>query len=472
MKRNLALLCTILLLLTWAAGCQATAQVLQRQGIEALPAEEEILQAQVEQAILAGETSFTINLLGRQRSVQQMVTETMARLREGESYLAQRFLADYGVQFGEEWGYVPVTIRLVPKDTALLADLIQAQGASPKPVAYDQGQLEALLMDMMQDKTPVAIRFFQEQDLDQLNQQIHQDIVQLSNRNYAYGYLVGNGEWALQTCRQPEGQGYIALELTLTYQADTLPLSQIPVARSGLEMVESLIQQWAAGSPKATVILEGVRPDETTLFAWINTAEVNSATLACEGDSIWYEILENPGQRQIGRYWLEFGVPAERIAAAQAELDAALEEELARLKEQVQGLESREAYRTVYQRVMDMTEYDDAIRDATEEQTLTEEMQILRSAYGALVAGRSVCTGYARTFQALCDGLGLDCWTVNGYQDGAGHAWNMVRLDGEILYVDCTFGDTGGRPERYFLFDQETLEARRYEMDEGFVVPW
>ena len=141
-------------------------------------------------------------------------------------------------------------------------------------------------------------------------------------------------------------------------------------------------------------------------------------------------------------------------------------------KRQVQGLESREAYRTVYQRVMDMTEYDDAIRDATEEQTLTEEMQILRSAYGALVAGRSVCTGYARTFQALCDGLGLDCWTVNGYQDGAGHAWNMVRLDGEILYVDCTFGDTGGRPERYFLFDQETLEARRYEMDEGFVVPW
>ena len=44
MKRNLALLCTILLLLTWAAGCQPTAQVLQRQGIEALPAEEEILQ--------------------------------------------------------------------------------------------------------------------------------------------------------------------------------------------------------------------------------------------------------------------------------------------------------------------------------------------------------------------------------------------------------------------------------------------
>lgn len=91
MKRNLALLCTILLLLVLAAGCQLTVETLKRQGIEALPAEEEILQAQVEQAILAGETSFTINLLGRQRSVQQMVTETMARLREGESYLAQRF---------------------------------------------------------------------------------------------------------------------------------------------------------------------------------------------------------------------------------------------------------------------------------------------------------------------------------------------------------------------------------------------
>ncbi len=472
MKRNLALLCTILLLLVLAAGCQPTVETLRRQGVEALPAEEGILQARVEQAILAGEESFTINLLGRQRAVQQMVTETMARLREGESYLAQRFVADYGVQFGEEWGYVPVTIWLAPKDTELLADLLEAQGAELQLTAYGADQLEALLMDMMQDKTPVAIRFFQEQDLDQLNQQIHQDIVQLSSTNYAYGYLVENGEWSLQTCRQPDGQGYIALELTLTYQADTLPLSQIPVAHSGLEMIESLIRQWAEGTKKATLLLEGVRPDEDTLFAWINTAEVNSATLACEGDSIWYEILENPSDRQIGRYWLEFGVSAEKIAAAQAELDLALAQELAGLKEQVQGLDSREAYQTVYRRVMELTEYDDEIRDATEEQALTEEMQILRSAYGVLVAGRSVCTGYARTFQALCDGLGLPCWTVNGYQDGAGHAWNMVYLDGETLYVDCTFGDTGGRPDRYFLFDQETLEARRYEMDEGFVVPW
>lgn len=472
MKRNLALLCTILLLLALTAGCQPTVETLRRQGVEALPAEEGILQAQVEQAILTGKTTFTINLLGRQRDVQQMVTETMSRLREGESYLAQRFLADYGVQFGEEWGYVPVTIWLAPKDQDLLADLTAAQGIVPQLAAYSSEQMEALLMDMMQDKTPVAIRFFQDHDLDQLNQQIHRDIVQLSNTNYAYGYLVGNGEWTLQTCRQPDGQGYIALELTLTYQKDTLPLSQIPVARSGLEMIQSLIQQWEGGTEKATLILEGIRPDEATLFAWINTAEVNSATLACEGDSIWYEILENPSTRQIGRYWLEFGVSSEKIAAAQAELDLALEREVASLREQTQGLDSRTVYRTVYQRVMALTEYDDEIRDATEEQALTEEMQILRSAYGALVAGRSVCTGYARTFQALCDGLGLPCWTVNGYQDGAGHAWNMVRLEGETLYVDCTFGDTGGRPDRYFLFDQETLEARRYEMDEGFVVPW
>lgn len=472
MKRNLALLCTILLLLALAAGCQPTAETLRRQGVEALPAEEAVLQARLEQAILAGETSFTINLLGRQRAVEQMVTDTLARLREGESYLAQRFLADYGVQFGEAWGYVPVAIWLTPKDEALLLDLIAAQGATPQPVLYGPEQMEALLMDMMQDKTPVAIRFFQEQDLDQLNQQIHGDVVQISKTNYAYGYLVENGEWSLQTCRQPDGQGYIALELTLTYQQDALPLSQIPVAQSGLEMIECLIQQWEEGAEKATLILEGIRPDEATLFAWINTAEVNSATLACEGDSIWYEILENPSDRQIGRYWLEFGASQELIAAAQAELDLALAQEVSALEAQVAGLDSREAYRAVYQRVMELTEYDDEIRDATEAQALTQEMQILRSAYGALVAGRSVCTGYARAFQALCNGLGLPCWTVNGYQDGAGHAWNMVRLDGETLYVDCTFGDTGGRPDRYFLFDQETLEARRYEMDAGFVVPW
>ena len=257
------------------------------------------------------------------------------------------------------------------------------------------------------------------------------------------------------------------VDMVLVGEAGGILIPELPRARSGADRLRGLRLLHTHLTP------DGLSQEDLMDLLFLRLDAIIVLTVNPDGDPVqWQEahLLPTPVAGQ--PYRVEQLRPWDQTSAHFAATAEALEEELARLKEQVQGLESREAYRTVYQRVMDMTEYDDAIRDATEEQTLTEEMQILRSAYGALVAGRSVCTGYARTFQALCDGLGLDCRTVNGYQDGAGHAWNMVRLDGEILYVDCTFGDTGGRPERYFLFDQETLEARRYEMDEGFVVPW
>jgi len=62
--------------------------------------------------------------------------------------------------------------------------------------------------------------------------------------------------------------------------------------------------------------------------------------------------------------------------------------------------------------------------------------------YGVLVEGRATCTGYAKTFQYLCNRVGIENTCVFGNAGGEGHMWNMVKLDGEWYEVDTTWDDT------------------------------
>lgn len=85
--------------------------------------------------------------------------------------------------------------------------------------------------------------------------------------------------------------------------------------------------------------------------------------------------------------------------------------------------------------------------------------------YGALVNQLAVCEGYARSFQMLMNGLGVDCVGVMGNGSDELHIWNSVKLDGSWYNVDATWDD---REEIYtqhtyfnvdddFLFDDHTL---------------
>lgn len=67
------------------------------------------------------------------------------------------------------------------------------------------------------------------------------------------------------------------------------------------------------------------------------------------------------------------------------------------------------------------------------------------TAYGCLFKGIAVCQGYSEAMKLLCDLSGVECRVISGEtsESGAwmGHAWNLVRVDGDWYHLDVTFDD-------------------------------
>lgn len=86
-------------------------------------------------------------------------------------------------------------------------------------------------------------------------------------------------------------------------------------------------------------------------------------------------------------------------------------------------------------------------------------------AVGALLDGRAVCDGYAKSFKILCDAMGIPCVIVAGtatQQDSVEpHAWNYVQMeDGAYYAIDVTWNDDGEIASTdFFLVGADTVPA-------------
>ncbi len=107
-----------------------------------------------------------------------------------------------------------------------------------------------------------------------------------------------------------------------------------------------------------------------------------------------------------------------------------------------------------------------------------ENIGLIRTSYGALVKGESVCEGYSRAMKAVLDRLGIPCVLVQGSyrtsDDKAElHMWDYVQLEkeGEWYAVDATMDDpisskgengVDGYENTEYLFVGEDVMSRRH----------
>jgi transglutaminase/protease-like cytokinesis protein 3 len=82
---------------------------------------------------------------------------------------------------------------------------------------------------------------------------------------------------------------------------------------------------------------------------------------------------------------------------------------------------------------------------------------------------KTSCEGYARLLIELCAAIGIEAVKVVGVAKGGGniderHAWNLVRLDGQWVEVDATWGSSFQSPF-YFAPDPELFKWSHYAFD-------
>ncbi len=98
-----------------------------------------------------------------------------------------------------------------------------------------------------------------------------------------------------------------------------------------------------------------------------------------------------------------------------------------------ESMTEKEKGEVLYYALMDVCAYDTTVKlDAAGSRSPSH------TPYGALCLGKAVCDGYTGAYNLLLRLEGIECF--GAYNDS--HGWTGVWFDGELCYVDVTWGDT------------------------------
>ena len=157
--------------------------------------------------------------------------------------------------------------------------------------------------------------------------------------------------------------------------------------------------------------------------------DVYHYVLADHPEFFWAEGSANGTWWQSGSVINFTLVPTYSLTAAESQrLQIQLDAVVAPLRGELGGRSDYDKVKGVYEYVIEHTRYEKT--GGTDQSLCT-----------VLLEGHGVCAAYAKSTQYLLHRLGVQALYVWGTADGGGHAWNVVKIDGNWYQLDTTWGD-------------------------------
>lgn len=204
------------------------------------------------------------------------------------------------------------------------------------------------------------------------------------------------------------------------YAYDTLPVDQKTLYDEILEGLENREQE----SDLSTV-------DETTLSK-VFQCVMNDHPEIFYVDGYTYTKYKTGNEITQITFHGNYIYDGEEIAERQEKIETLV---AAIFEQMPAGMDDYGTVKYLYEYVIEHTQYQ---LDAPDSQNICS----------VFLNGESVCQGYAKALQYLVQEAGLEATLVLGYvENGDGHAWDLVQMDGDWYYVDPTWGDASYQME-------------------------
>ena len=263
-----------------------------------------------------------------------------------------------------------------------------------------------------------------------------------------------------------EYEDYVLFQVDMVYNEDTVPFKDMINEPDMRKAIEKVIVDWDGDGTAAMYYEEAPDNIEEYLTVLMNTANANDVDdpYLCD----WFK-FQNAGKKDAFAI-LDKDYKGYDMQAIEQYKQELLEEACAIAKSVNEGT-TEDKIKDIANILTGRIKYDKALMERIKkEETVIHEDNLLRSAYGGIIKGNTVCSGYAKSFKLICDIKGIDCWIICGEVKGEAHEWNAVYIDEKMYYVDLTFADTGGG-KKFYMFGEELYKKEGYKEDEEYFIP-
>ena len=142
-----------------------------------------------------------------------------------------------------------------------------------------------------------------------------------------------------------------------------------------------------------------------------------------------------------------YGASADESAALQTQMDAVVAKYLEGIDD---SMSAYDVALHLHAKLIASVDYDTIALEKQQREggPSMEKIDYLRTICGVFLEGKAVCEGYARAIQYLLQKCGVECAELGGHirketgEFDGGHAWNLVKIDGDYYHLDATWDDS------------------------------